>query len=96
MGRQICKFRVREGCDDGFVRMNMHDWPDFFSRSSDYRGTTIGRNADDPRVYVTMDEWTSKSAFDGYVKENGKEWDALSARHKDFFESFENVGFYDF
>ena len=95
MGKQIWKFRVREGCDDDFVRMNAHDWPRYFGRSQDYRGTAIGKNADEPHVYVTIDEWVSKSAFDRYVEANRQEWDELCARHAELFASAEHIGFYD-
>jgi len=96
MGKQIWRFRIRESCSDNFIKMNTCDWPTFFGRSSEYKGTTIGRNVDDPRIFATIDEWTSKSAFEEYIEANRQEYDKLNTRHQQLYESVRDVGFYDF
>jgi len=96
MGKQIWRFQVREGLEDDFVSMNQNDWPVLFSRSDEYKGTIVGKNTTDPRVYLTMDEWTSKDAFDRFVAANRSDFDKLSERHKRLCDSITNIGFYDF
>ena len=94
MAYNIWKFHVKEGLVDDFVRMNTDDWPELFRRSHEYLGTTI-RKLGDLLVYVTMDEWTSKSAFDEFLEKNRSDFDELSHRHKELCESCEHIDFYE-
>lgn len=91
----IWRFRVKVGHEDDFLKINTHDWPDLFRKSSNYLGTEICRNIDDPHVYITRDEWTSKSSFDIFYNENRVDFDELDRKHKEYYESYEHIGFYN-
>lgn len=96
MGKQIWRFEVRAGSEEDFVSINKNDWPALFGRSNDYGGTVLGRNVTHPRVYVTMDTWTSKDAFDKFVIANQRDFDELCERHEGLCDAFTEIGFYDF
>ncbi len=95
MAVNIWKFHVREGHAGDFVRMNQEDWPKLFGLSPGYLGGGIGRNTDDPNVYVTMDRWTSKKAFDDFLGTYGNDFETLDALHKEHYESSEHIGFFE-
>lgn len=95
MARNVWKFRVKEGCEDEFIRMNNIDWPRLFGRSPEYRGTNIGRKRDDAYVYVTEDRWASREAFEYFLERNRADYDALDARHSGLYDASEHVGFFD-
>lgn len=95
MTLHIWKFYVKEGCEDKFVRMNTVDWPDLFGRSPEYRGTRILRSDDRTNVYLTIDSWTSRSAFDAFVGEYRSNFDSLCSLHRELYETEEHIGFYE-
>lgn len=95
MARNIWKFTVKEGREDEFIRMNNVDWPRLFGRSPGYRGTVVGRKRDEDRVYLTIDRWESREAFDGFLERHRDDYGALDARHSGLYESSEHVGFFD-
>ncbi|MFQ5648196.1 MAG: antibiotic biosynthesis monooxygenase family protein [Candidatus Aenigmatarchaeota archaeon] len=97
MPTNVWKFYVKEGHEDEFVRMNTPggDWAELFKRSPDYLGTQVGREIDDRRVYLVLDKWATKAAFDDFIEEHAADYAALDARHKKHYDRDENIGFFE-
>ncbi len=75
--------------------MNTAGWSSLFGISPDYLGTTVCMSVNEPRVYLTMDRWASKQAFDQFLEEHRDRYDRLAALHRELYESAERIGFYD-
>ena len=96
MAVNIWKFRVTPGNEVEFLRMNREDWPELFGKSDGYRGTRVLHNSDDPRVYITEDEWVSKTHFEDLLAEHSVDYQYLSAKHEALCdESPQYIGFFE-
>jgi len=52
-------------------------WAKLFSRSPDYLGTELLKDAYVPGRYVTMDRWKSEEAFRAFRAQNDPDYEAL-------------------
>jgi heme-degrading monooxygenase HmoA len=95
MFRSIWRFQVKQGYEDRFAEMNATDWPSLFRRSPDYLGSAVGKNPDAQRVYVTMDDWRSREAFEKFLVDNISDYETLCMQHKELLEKWEHIGYYD-
>ena len=93
MAYNISIFKVKEGCEEPFLELNRNEWPELFSRSTAYIDTHIYPLRDIPGMYLTADEWRSKSGFDAFMKNNSDDYWALDARHHEYVESEIWIGF---
>ncbi len=55
-------------------------WAVFFRRGAGYVGTELFRSVSEPSRYVTVDRWTSKSAYEVFRGAFGAEYAALDGR----------------
>lgn len=52
-------------------------WAPLFRRSLDYLGTELLRDLDRPDRYVTIDRWTSRTAYERFRTERAVEYRAI-------------------
>ena len=50
------------------------EWVQLFRRDARYRGTRLLRDVGRERVYVTVDEWESRAAYDEFRQKWAKEY----------------------
>lgn len=55
-------------------------WATFFRRGAGYLDTELFRSATRPSRYLTVDRWTSRSAYEAFRAAFGAEYAALDAR----------------
>jgi heme-degrading monooxygenase HmoA len=53
------------------------DWARLFSRSPDYQGTELLRDALRPGRYLTIDRWTTAAAFEVFKRDWKAEYEVL-------------------
>ncbi len=52
-------------------------WAELFGKSPDYQGTEFLRDAYDSGKYLTIDRWTSESAFRAFRKQHDTAYETL-------------------
>lgn len=79
MYRLVWEFEVKAGRVGEFeqVYSSKGRWTLFFSRSSDYLGTDLFKHLEDGHRFVAVDTWRSRSAYEGFRKNNAAEYAAL-------------------
>ena len=55
-------------------------WAQLFSRHPAYRRTRLFRHKSEPHVYITIDVWESKEAYDQFRAENADDYNRLDAQ----------------
>jgi heme-degrading monooxygenase HmoA len=90
----IWQFRVRPGMELTFENAYgpEGDWTQFFRNDPAYFGTGLNRSQTDPQVYVTLDFWASREAYDGFRVANSTGYHAIDARCEALTESEVEVG----
>ena len=93
----LWEFEVKPGSEKMFEQAYGPEgaWVRLFERDARYRGTRLLRDVARERVYVTIDTWESRSAYEEFRKRYGAEYqeldsqcDGLTAKeiHLDSFE----------
>jgi heme-degrading monooxygenase HmoA len=87
----LWEFEVKRGSEELFERVYWPDgeWAQLFRRDARYRAMRLLRDVGAERVYVTMDEWESRAAYEEFrarfAVEYGKldrKFEGITAREK--------------
>ena len=81
----LWEFEVKSGCEELFERAYGPggDWVELFRRDRRYRGTRLLRDVAQKRVYVTIDMWTSRQAYEEFRENNLAEYARIDRRSED-------------
>jgi len=87
----VWRYRVRAEKTEAFQRAYGLEgaWVELFRRSEGYVSTELLRDATDPAVFVTIDRWESRSAYDAFRKKFADEYLALDSVCSAFTEDEE-------
>lgn len=79
MYRLVWEFEAKSGRVAEFEQVYSAQgrWALLFSRSDDYLGTDLYKHANNPRLFVAVDTWRSRTAYEGFRKSNAAEYAAL-------------------
>ena len=77
----VWRYRVRPEKTEAFLRAYGADgvWIELFKRGAGYISTELLRDALDPALFVTIDRWESRIAYDTFRKEFAEEYLALDS-----------------
>jgi heme-degrading monooxygenase HmoA len=90
----IWRFRVRPGMGATFERIYgpQGDWARLFKEGEGYLRTELLHSQADPQVYVTLDFWGSRQAYDRFRSHRFAEYHAIDASCESVTESEVEVG----
>ena len=75
----LWEFEVKPGCEEKFERVYGADgaWARLFSTDAQYRGTRLVKDVERERVYLTLDFWETREAYEAFKKENAVEYERI-------------------
>ena len=78
----LWEFEVKPGSEELFERTYgpEGEWARLFRRDTRYRGTRLLRAVGAAGVYVTIDEWESRTAYEEFKKKFAAEYAELDAK----------------
>ena len=78
----LWEFEVKPGCEDLFERAYgpNGEWVQLFRRDDRYRGTRLLRQVGREQVYVTMDEWDSREAYEEFRRKYAAEYTEIDLK----------------
>ena len=90
----IWEFQVRAGRERRFEKVygSEGDWARLFAQDASYIGTELIHHFNGGRIYMTMDFWTSRQAFDEFKESNLARYKALDRKCEDLTESETEIG----
>lgn len=68
------------------------DWVRLFRRSPDWLGTELLADRRRPGTYVTIDRWSSRSAYEAFRTSVAGEWAAIDRRGERLTRREEEIG----
>jgi heme-degrading monooxygenase HmoA len=82
---RVWRYRVPSGQVEAFEAAygSTGDWAQLFARGVGYLGTDLARDADDSAVWLTLDRWASRAAWEAFLNEHSDAYDALDERLAD-------------
>lgn len=93
----IWEFVARAGQSPEFERCYASDgpWAKLFRRAPGYRGTSLLRDADEPRRYLTIDRWENAAAQRAMRERWAEEYAALDLACEPLTESERRIGVFE-
>ena len=78
----LWEFEVKPGSEELFERTYgpEGEWARLFRREERYRGTRLLRAVGRERIYVTMDEWESRTAYEEFKEKFAAEYAELDRK----------------
>lgn len=75
----LWEFEVKRGSEELFEKAygTKGAWVQLFQQDTRYRGTRLLRDVGAERVYVTMDEWETRAAYDEFRRVRAVEYEEL-------------------
>ena len=75
----LWRFRAKADKVEEFRRVyaGNGDWAKLFARAADYRGTELWEDLSDPAVFVVVDHWGTREAYERFRRQFGAEYEAL-------------------
>jgi len=81
----LWEFEVKPGSEELFERTYgpEGEWAQLFRRDARYRGTRLLREARAEGLYVTMDSWESRAAYDEFRERFAAEYAELDRKYEE-------------
>jgi heme-degrading monooxygenase HmoA len=78
----LWEFEVKPGCEELFEKAYgaEGEWVRLFRRDARYRGTRLLRDVARERIYVTVDEWESREAYEEFREKWKEEYEEIDAK----------------
>ena len=75
----LWEFEVKPGSKEKFEEVYGANgaWAKLFLQDSQYKGTRLVKDVERERVYLTLDFWESREAYEKFKKENAAEYDRI-------------------
>jgi heme-degrading monooxygenase HmoA len=75
----LWEFEVKPGSEEKFEKVYGAEgaWAKLFLRDSQYRGTRMVKDVERERVYLTLDFWETREAYEEFKNENAAEYERI-------------------
>ena len=75
----LWEFEVKRGSEEKFEEVYGADgaWAKLFLQDSQYRGTRLVKDTRRERVYLTLDFWETREAYERFKKENAAKYERI-------------------
>jgi heme-degrading monooxygenase HmoA len=94
----LWEFDVKPGCEERFEKAYgpSGKWAHLFQSDPDFQETRLLRDPSRPDVYLTLDFWTSRLAYERFMVERMDEYKAIdAAASEELTVSERRVGWYE-
>jgi heme-degrading monooxygenase HmoA len=93
----LWEFEVKPGCEERFERVYGADgdWARLFRSDANYQGTRLLRDASRDGIYMTLDCWRSREAYERFRDTAAERYAALDAACEGLTASERHLGSFE-
>ncbi len=93
----LWEFEVKRGCEERFEKVYgpAGDWVRLFGRDSEYPGTRLLRDPEQPGIYLTLDFWKSREAYEQFMARHKHDYKKLDALGEELTRKERRIGWYE-
>ncbi len=93
----LWEFEVKPGCEERFENAYgpTGDWTKLFRSDTNYRETRLLRDAFRPAIYLTLDFWNSREAYEAFMAANIDTYKMLDAAGEELTSKERRIGWYE-
>jgi heme-degrading monooxygenase HmoA len=92
----LWEFEVKPGYEEKFEKVYGANgaWAKLFAWDAAYRGTRLAHDVERERVYLTLDFWETREAYEKFKKKNAAEYDRIDQECEGMTETEKHLGGY--
>ncbi len=93
----LWEYEVKPGGEERFEKAYGPDgeWAGLLRNDSDYRETRLLRDPFRPAIYLTLDFWNSRQAYEQFMAAHKNEYKALDVAGEELTSSERRLGWYE-
>jgi heme-degrading monooxygenase HmoA len=93
----LWEFDVKPGCEERFEKVYGPDgdWARLFGSDSNYQETRLLQDASRAAIYLTMDFWKSRQAYERFMETHDAEYEKLDAAGESLTFGERKIGWYE-
>jgi len=93
----LWEFEVKPGCEKRFLRAYgpEGDWAKLFRKDANYQETRLLHDPEHPAIFLTLDFWASRQAYDSFMATHAAEYEELDAAGKELTLRERKIGWYE-
>ena len=93
----LWEYEVKPGCEERFENAygSSGDWVRLFRSDSHYHETRLVRDAFRPAIYITLDFWSSREAYELFMEAHKDEYKGLDAMGEELTSKERRIGWFE-
>ena len=93
----LWEFDVKPGCEKRFQKVYGPggDWTKLFRNDTNYQETRLLHDPEHPAIYLTLDFWASRQAYENFLSAHAAEYEKLDAAGEELVLSERKIGWYE-
>jgi|SRR5467141_3689509 len=93
----LWEYEVKPGCEERFENAYgpAGEWARLFRSDSNYHETRLLRDPLGPAIYLTLDFWNSREAYEQFMAAHKNEYRALDAAAEELASKERRIGWYE-
>jgi heme-degrading monooxygenase HmoA len=93
----LWEFEVKPGCEERFQKVYgpEGDWAKLFRRDANYQENTLLHDPAHPAIYLTLDFWASRQAYESFLASHASEYERLDAAGEKLTLRERTIGWYE-
>jgi antibiotic biosynthesis monooxygenase len=93
----LWEFEVKPGCEERFQKVYgpEGDWAKLFRSDVNYQQTQLLHDPAHPAIYLTLDFWVSRQAYENFMATHGTEYLRLAAAGEELTLRERKIGWYE-
>jgi hypothetical protein len=93
----LWEFEVKPGCEKRFEKVYgpEGEWAGLFRSDSQYRETRLVRDSFRGAIYLTLDFWNSRLAYEEFLRAHRAEYEAIEAMGEELTLNERRVGWFE-
>jgi len=92
----LWEFEVKPGCRKRFLKVYgpEGDWATLFRQDANYQETRLLHDPEHPAIFLTLDFWTSRQAYETFISAHAADYEKLDAAGEELVLRERKVGWF--
>lgn len=93
----LWEFEVKPGCEKRFLKVYgpEGDWAKLFRKDANYQETQLLHDSEHPAIFLTLDFWISRQAYETFMETHAAEYQELDAAGANLTLRERKIGSYE-
>ena len=93
----VWEFEVKPGCEKRLLKVYgpKGDWAKLFRKDANYQDTQLLHNPEHPAIFLTLDFWASRRAYQAFMASHAAEYERLDRGGAELTQRERKIGWFE-